>query len=63
MIHRFFYTGLSMAIRKAGLLQRITLTYGRGARVSIEESLLPRASTVHNNKSTAVNAVVPLVMD
>ena len=31
------------------LLQRITLTSGRGARVSIEESLLPRASTVHNN--------------
>jgi hypothetical protein len=31
-------------------LQRITLTCGRGARVSIEESVLPRASTVHNNK-------------
>jgi hypothetical protein len=30
-------------------LQRITLTYGRGARVSIEESLFPRAITVHNN--------------
>ena len=35
-------------------LQRITLTCGRGARVPIEESLLPRASTVHNNKSTAL---------
>ena len=34
----------------AGSLQRITLTCGRGARVSIEESLLPRASAVHNNK-------------
>jgi hypothetical protein len=32
------------------VLQRITLTYGRGARISIEDSLLPRASTVHNNK-------------
>ena len=32
------------------LLQRITLTCGRGARVSIQDSLLPRASTVHNNK-------------
>ena len=31
-------------------LQRITLTCGRGARVSIEESLLPRASAVHDNK-------------
>ena len=36
-------------------LHRITLTCGRGARVSIEESLFPRASTVHNNKSTAPN--------
>jgi hypothetical protein len=31
-------------------LQRITLTCGRGARVSIEEGVLPRASAVHNNK-------------
>jgi hypothetical protein len=31
-------------------LQRITLTRGRGARFSIKESLLPRASTVHNGK-------------
>jgi hypothetical protein len=31
-------------------LQRITQSCGRGARISIKESLLPRASTVHNNK-------------
>jgi hypothetical protein len=29
---------------------RITLSCGRGAHVSIEESLLPRASAVHDNK-------------
>ncbi len=31
-------------------LQRIPLTCGCGARVSVEESLLPRANTVHNNQ-------------
>jgi hypothetical protein len=40
--------------RKLNALQRITLTCGRGSRGSIEDSLLPRASTVHNNKSTAL---------
>jgi hypothetical protein len=31
-------------------LQRITLICGRVARIAIEDSQLPRASTVHSNK-------------
>mgnify|MGYP007028079060 CR=1 FL=1 len=35
---------------KTSALQHITLICGGEERISIAESLLPRASTVHNNK-------------
>lgn len=38
-------------------LQRILLTCGRAGRVLITNPLLPRASTVHDNKGTALKTV------
>lgn len=37
-------------------LQRISLTCGRGSRVSDDEGCLPRARTVNNNRETALTA-------